>query len=251
MFKIIVPSYNNEEWIERCLQSIVDQEYKDFEVLVIDDAATDGQRSLIRDFVAGRENWMAFHNSENRKCPANLVRGISFFNPAPEEIIVLVDGDDFLPHPGVLTRVAEAYENPDVWLTYGNYEPWPENTGQVKAEAYSKEEIEQRDFRTRILFNHLITFKMFLWSEIPLSAFRYDDGKWLDVGYDRSIMFPMLEMAGERHLFIDENLYTYNAVNSLSDVHVRLQAAQVVHRLLRDRPKFDRLGEPSCRHQAI
>lgn len=245
-FQVLVPSYNCAEWIERCLHSIAQQTYDDYRVLVIDDASSQNQnRQIIADFVNRQDpkKWTKRFNSMNLKCPANLVYGIHQMEPDPEDVIFIVDGDDFLPHSGVFQRVADAYKNPNVWLTYGNYAPYPENTGQVPAEAYSKQEIAMRNYRTRICFNHPLTFKYFLWENVPIGCMKYDDGSWFDVGYDRSIMFPMLEMADGRYEFLDEPLYYYNAVNPLSDVSVRLRAAQRVHRLLATRPKLDRLPD--------
>ena len=41
-FVVIVPSYNNSEWVERNLRSIFEQKYDNFRVIYIDDASTDG-----------------------------------------------------------------------------------------------------------------------------------------------------------------------------------------------------------------
>ena len=44
---IIVPVYNVEKYIERCLQSISKQKYKDFEVIIINDGSTDGSKDIL------------------------------------------------------------------------------------------------------------------------------------------------------------------------------------------------------------
>ena len=46
-FKIIVPLYNVEKWIKRCLRSIKLQTYKNFECIIIDDISTDNSVSII------------------------------------------------------------------------------------------------------------------------------------------------------------------------------------------------------------
>lgn len=245
MIRVLIPSYNCEEWIVRCLSSVANQEYEDYSVLVIDDASTDKNLSKINTFVKehGDERWDVRSNRVNLKCPANLAYGIETMKPDPDDIIFLLDGDDYLPHNGVFSRIAEVYEDPDVWLTYGNYQPVPKNTGQILASAYSFEEIVTRDFRTQILFNHPITFRYFLWMHLPYAHMQELDGSWLQVGYDRAIMVPMLEMCSPRFRFLDETLYCYNAVNPLSDYHVRLDEARRVHELLARRPKMERLTQ--------
>lgn len=241
--QVLIPSYNCGKWIRRCMESVAEQDYEDYQVLIVDDASTDNQKATIRGFIHDRPNWRLHVNRKNVKCPANLVYGIDMMKPDPDDVIFLLDGDDFLPHSGVFSRIAEVYEDPDVWLTYGNYSPHPRNTGQTLASAYSFEEIVIRDFRTQILFNHPITFRYFLWKSLPHWLMQEEDGSWLEVGYDRAIMVPMLEMCSPRFRFLDENLYCYNAVNPLSDYHVRLAEAQRVHQYLAERPKMRRITD--------
>ncbi len=51
--------------------------------------------------------------------PANNDRRVRLCHP--EEIVVLVDGDDFLAHAEVLTRLNTIYQDPDVWLTLNQF----------------------------------------------------------------------------------------------------------------------------------
>jgi len=44
---IIVPSYNHEKFIAHCIESIIKQTYKDFELIVIDDGSSDGSRGIL------------------------------------------------------------------------------------------------------------------------------------------------------------------------------------------------------------
>jgi glycosyltransferase involved in cell wall biosynthesis len=44
---VFIPAYNAEEWITRCLKSVLDQDHTNFEVLCIDDASTDNTGSIM------------------------------------------------------------------------------------------------------------------------------------------------------------------------------------------------------------
>jgi len=108
-------------------------------------------------------------------------------------------------------------------LTYGNYAPYPRNTGQVRAAAYPPDVIRSRTFRTAgNLFNHPLTFRRFLFDEIKREDLQNNNGEWFRGGYDYAIMAPMLEMAYINYRFLDEDLYMYNAVNPISDSHVNV-----------------------------
>src|SRR5690349_4960588 len=152
---VLIPSYNCTEWIQRCLNSVAKQDHPPKQVLVVDDASTDPDYAdlVLRvmdqvEFHTPDTKWRYVRNEQNMKCPYNLRMGIDLLAPGSDDVIFLLDGDDFLPHEGVFSRYAEVYEDPHIWLTYGNYEPYPHNTGQVLAHAYPRQVIQQRSFRT-------------------------------------------------------------------------------------------------------
>lgn len=238
---VLIPSYNCGEWIERCLDSL-EQTHAPTQVLVIDDASTqEGYKELAQQLCDER-GYLFHRNAANRKCPYNLRLGIDILNPDEEDVIFLLDGDDFLPHDGVLARIAEVYADPDVWLTYGNYRPHPYNTGQVLAHAYPQNVIQSRSFRTHsACFNHPLTFRKFLWDQITDADLQTKVGKWFTGGYDMVIMAPMLEMSAPDHFrFLDEHLYTYNAINPLSDAIINVNLVEESREMMQ-RPKKSKL----------
>ncbi len=239
---VLIPSYNCTPWIERCLESVAAQTERVGHVLVIDDASDEpGYEPLAHE--ACRRHGFGFHrNDRNMKCPYNLRLGIDMLGAEPDDVIFLLDGDDFLPHPGVFTRIMEVYEDPDVWLTYGNYRPHPRNTGQTLAHMYPSDLIARRGFRTGpACFNHPLTFRQHLWAHVADADMQTKSGRWFTGGYDMVIMSPMLEMAtgldGHLHWrFLDEHLYTYNAVNPLSDATINVHLVEESREMMR-RPK--------------
>lgn len=216
---VLVPSFNCAGWIERCLQSVAGQNVAPASVLVIDDASTEPGYSELALEACGRRGYSFLRNATNRKCPYNLWRGIPLLDAAPDDVIFLLDGDDFLPDPTVFTQIAEVYADPSIWLSYGNYAPFPRDTGQTPATAYPPDVVARRAFRSAgSLFNHPLTFRQHLWDALSPADMKTDDGRWYRGGYDRAIMIPMLEMSAPDHFrFLDRNLYSYNAVNPISD----------------------------------
>ena len=47
---IIIPAYNSEKFIRRCLDSVVNQIYKNIEIIVVDDASTDNTEKIIKEY---------------------------------------------------------------------------------------------------------------------------------------------------------------------------------------------------------
>lgn len=248
MIHVLIPNWNNEAWILRCLESVRNQNGiadKEVQALVIDDASTDGSWEIIRNFCGSNFYFGCYRNEENKKCPRNLWEGIQHMQPHPEDVIYLLDGDDFLPHDRVLQRIKELFSNPDLWLTYGNYDVHPHNTGQVPATDYPTNIKMTRGYRPsmRQLFNHPLVFRAHLWNELEEIDMKDGTGEWFDIGYDKVIMLPLLELAtpyfGVEKIhwrFIDEILYTYNSVNPQSDIFKPHGAdlIEVWHRSIRE-----------------
>lgn len=217
---VIVPAFNCHSALARCLGSLYVQDYPDLNIVVIDDASTDlRMASTIQQFCE-RQGWTAILNSENMQCPRNLCRGIEVAGPDPHDIIFILDGDDFLPAPDVISKVVAVYEaSPETWLTYGAYTTVPVDPHTPQTGYYPLEVRLARGYRTHPLtmFNHPITFKHFLWAALDEKRdFQYPDGTWVVGVYDEAIMYPMLEMATNHHQCLSEILYVYNSDNPLS-----------------------------------
>lgn len=226
------------------MESVVAQRRPPDQVLLIDDASTQEGYEWLALGLCEQYDFRYVRNRVNRKCPYNLRLGINMLEPEPEDVIFLLDGDDFLP-VHALHRISEVYEDPDVWLTYGNYQPHPHDTGQQLAYAYPPEVIANRTFRTYVdCFNHPLTFRKFLWDGVTDEDMQNREGAWFTGAYDKVIITPMLEMAGDRFRFINETLYFYNAVNPASESHAE------VSRIVESREMIQRPIKPRLERHA-
>lgn len=91
-FSIIVPVYNIEDKVKKCLESIEKQSYKDFEVLVVIDGATDNSRTICDEFACRDGRFKVIYKKNGglvsaRKCGAKMAVG---------DYIINVDGDDYV-----------------------------------------------------------------------------------------------------------------------------------------------------------
>ena len=216
--KVIIPTHNCEKWIIRCLDSVEKQNYLNYDVMIIADASTDNNAILIKGFCNERgSNWDYTINKFNERCPFNIWLGIEKSKPENDDIIFLLDGDDFLPNENIFNIIVNEYKNINCWLTYGSYDSHPINNGQTQAQPYPENVIRDRSFRhSQHRFNHPITFKYFLWKAMPVSELKDENGSWFRAAYDQAIMIPLLELAGENHKCLSDILYTYNSVNPKS-----------------------------------
>lgn len=242
-FKIVVPTYNTEQWIERCLDSILNQNYKNFECVVINDASTDSTGVVIDNWLAkvNDSRFRVIHNEVNKKALYNIINGFNIMNSKadPESVLMAIDGDDFLSGSDSFTIVNRAYEKFDVLLTYGNHIHHPTG-GKSNCEAFPYEVIKDRSFRKfpRFVSSHLRTFKSKLWYAIKDEDLRNTNGMYYTVAWDVAFMMPMLEMAGERHIFIPTVLYCYNRINPISDDVIHAYEQGSVEKEIRSKPAY-------------
>lgn len=91
---IIIPCYNLESYIERCLNSILSQEYKSnlFEIIVITDSCTDNTEKIARKLLADRHQDKVISVKYNR---AGLSRNCGL-DIATGKYVWFIDGDDYL-----------------------------------------------------------------------------------------------------------------------------------------------------------
>lgn len=100
MFKIIIPNYNNEKWLSRCLDSIFNQTYKDFEVIVIDDMSTDRSVEIIKAYPVNLIQM-------DHKVYNGGARNVGIRIPSKQPYTMFIDSDDWLYRNDVLEKIAK------------------------------------------------------------------------------------------------------------------------------------------------
>lgn len=89
---IIVPIFNTEKYIERCLDSIINQTYDDWELILVDDGSTDDSGKICDRYADGFGNISVFHKENGGVSSARNIG----LEKALGEYVCFVDGDDWL-----------------------------------------------------------------------------------------------------------------------------------------------------------
>ena len=114
LISIIVPVYNTVQYIHRCIDSILAQTYPHFELLLIDDGATDGSGDLCDEYLVKDTRIRVFHKENGGVSSA---RNLGLDN-AIGNWITFADSDDFLKEDWILDYVSEIVKDPKVGLAY-------------------------------------------------------------------------------------------------------------------------------------
>lgn len=227
-FLLVSASYQCTEWVNRCLDSVLSQTYPHFRMVMVDDCSTDGTLERARARVGGDPRFQVLGNTDRRFPLANIVRASAEVGGEPEDVLVVLDGDDWLAHPRVLERLAEVYADPEVWLTYGSHQlrvpparrdRWLRRKVRGKVYRYPAPVSELGAYRYYdFIAAHLRSYRRFLWEALRDEDLRDSDGAYYRAAADAVTMWPMLEMATPKHWrYLDETLYIYNNQHSLSE----------------------------------
>jgi len=217
-FRIITPSYNNEEWVEYNIASILNQTYSNYEVTYIDDASTDSTYDKVIGIVGQLPNWNVIRNSENKGATYNYFHNLNDYVQDPQEIVVHLDGDDWLYDETVLEKLNTFYNEKDCWMTYGGFVvwngpdaestlPWPQSTEY--SEFIHKYKLYRQDHWRA---SHLRTYRAFLIQAVKLQDLKsLEDEKYYWHASDLAFQYPCMEMCPKEKIqLVDFYCHVYN-----------------------------------------
>ena len=233
--KIIVPFYNPGKFLDRCVNSLLTQDYDNYEILFIDDFSSDGSFNkipavkykgdengdLLKDengepVIESKhplldktkcKNILAWRSNERVTALPNLHNGIMKFATDPNDIVVIVDGDDWLFNKKVLSYINDFYnKNKECWMMYGSSK-WTDNR-PCCAREYTEEEFKNLR-KAPFKISHIRTFRAGLYANVAEQDFDFNcmkdkNGEWYKMTYDVAMFLPMLEMAGKEHVFYNK-----------------------------------------------
>ena len=219
---VVIPAYNIAPWYEKMLHSVFEQKYTNFRLIFIDDHSDDGTYEKVKCFI---DTYYPQHNVTILQNPQKVGSALNYYKAIQRcqdhEIIVCLEGDDWLAHPKVLSKINDIYADPNVWITYSDYVEYPSyHLGYT--ESLCEEVIKRNGYRGhKWVFSQLKTFYAGLYKKIRIQDFFYG-GRFSRICWDWPAMFAMLEMAHGHIEYIPEVLVIHNIDNPLSSNKIEL-----------------------------
>ena len=218
-FKIIIASYNNEDWAEYNVISILNQTYDNYEVLYVDDCSIDLTNQKVKELVGDNNKFTIIRNETNLGADgAAIYNYIRFFSSLEDdEICVCMCGDDWLFDENVLDKLNTFYNTNDSWMTYGEFYVFNGTEEVTKADPQNtpypdfvhKHKLYRRDYWRA---GHLLTVKGLLAKALHLEDIKSQiDGKWYYHAPDLAMTYPFLEMCPKEKIgVVDFPTYVWN-----------------------------------------
>ncbi|MFQ6752305.1 MAG: glycosyltransferase family 2 protein, partial [Clostridia bacterium] len=123
---VIIPCYNQEKYIKECLNSILNQSFKDFEIIAVDDGSTDNTLNILKSYERIHSNIIVL-TQRNKSAGAARNYGLS---RAQGKYLLFMDSDDFLDHEAfaILDNITNT-EKADIY--FYNFRTFDDQTKEV------------------------------------------------------------------------------------------------------------------------
>ena len=103
---VIIPVYNAEKFIIKCLDSVINQTFQDIEIICIDDCSTDNSKQILKDFASKDSRIKTIFFDKNKKQGGARNAGLDI---AQGKYVTFVDADDYI-EPTMLEKMYKAAE---------------------------------------------------------------------------------------------------------------------------------------------
>ncbi|WP_167929648.1 glycosyltransferase family 2 protein [Olsenella sp. SW781] len=207
---VIVPVYNVARWIDRCLESLVSQNFPDFEIVCVNDGSTDGSRERLAEWEAG-DSRIRVIDQVNRGPSAARNAGIC---AARGDYVSFLDADDrYLP--GACGRIVSALDDTesDVLVFGGRVSPEDAPCPEWLSESLHPRDVTYDAFSMDLLLKE--ASRPFVWKLALRRGFLLERGVLLDkdlrFGEDQLFCFAVYPRSRRTTLISDE-LYEYQVV---------------------------------------
>lgn len=240
MIKVIVNCGPSALYISQCLNSLREQTYTEWEAFVTIDPCGDRTEEVAQQATDDDPRISIQINADRLFTMVNLIEAVRRSGTDPEDILVVLDGDDWFVNRDALGIIAQTYIATGCWMTYGS---WVSDHPQMPGRwlAYPEGTV---DFRHHEWLGTAVrTWRRWLWEQIDDRDFRDAEGRYFRVTEDQAAMLPMLEMSGtERAQHIAETLMLYNRSSPYACALTRREEMHANEAYLKTRPPYQRLA---------
>jgi glycosyltransferase involved in cell wall biosynthesis len=208
LFSILIANYNNGHFFTDCYNSIVNQTYKDWEVIIVDDCSTDQSVNVIKKIIGKDDRFKIFLNEENKGCGFTKNKCAKNANGA---LLGFLDPDDALSFDALELMVNQHMKMKDVAIVTSRYEFVDLGMKYLKKSNHGNGLPKGKSYLTygKWALTHFATFK----------KEKYDLTIGIDPlmkrAVDQDLYYKLEEQGG--HFFLNKILYKYRIhKNSIS-----------------------------------
>ncbi len=200
---IIVPIYNQEKYLSKCIDSILCQSYKNFELLLIDDGSTDKSGSICKGY-AEKDKRIRYVRKKNSGVSSSRNKGLDL---SQGELIAFIDSDDYV-EPDYLEYLVSLNEKTGAQICFcGNRRETLEQTEVVNSGSLTGD-FTGESFLEKLLCGEMITS---VWGAVykkdAIGKLRFDEKIYC--GEDFYFLYELSKKCNKVSINQEKHLYHY------------------------------------------
>lgn len=200
---IIVPVYNVETYLQRCLDSILAQTYNNIKVILIDDGSTDNSGKICDEYAAQDDRIVVIHQKNQGQSAARNAGLDYLFEKTDCAYINFVDSDDWI-HPRTLEMLLKALQEKQVDVSICGFQRTSGEEVEVSAHLPAVQVFEPEDFYVQHGANVTVVWGI-LYKKMCFTAVRYPVEK---IHEDEFVTYKILFQC-KQVAFVDASFYAY------------------------------------------
>lgn len=200
LISVLIPLYNSEKYIACTLNSVVNQTWKELEIIIVDDGSTDSSGKIVESFQE-RDSRIKLYSQKNMGIGYTRNRLLSL---SSSSLILFVDSDDILP-PNFISILQEAKKRNKAEIASAKVVPFrnkPRKKKARKEELYSGEEflVEMTRPMGKFCYSHSRLMDRDLFSSLSFPV---------DKIFEDVVLMPKVVIRAHRVVFVPEAQYNY------------------------------------------
>jgi glycosyltransferase involved in cell wall biosynthesis len=249
-FVIITTCYNVDPYVRMNFYMNKFQSYENALFVYVDDKSKDSTLDTLTTLASGDDRFLILQNSNNGSQGKAYMYAIEYLETSnlltDNDIIVEVDGDDWLSSHFVLAYLNNIYQDENVWMTYGHYQEYPSGNlgGHFHMHIHPDSDAQNIHRFRPFPYSHLKTYKYWLFNKINRDQLIDPvTGEIFAFAWDHALCLPMVEMAGKQHIYRCEDiLYILNRHPDLqNESKVKFDEQKQTELRIRSMPVYKRL----------
>lgn len=236
MISIVLPTYNGEKFIRQSINSVINQTYKEWELIIVNDCSTDGTNKIVEEYAKSDTRISVIYNEVNQKLPASLNIG---FNQAKGDWYTWTSDDNVFKPEALEKMHEELMNNQSIDFIFSDYAVIdPDDFILFEVKTGPQEEI--------FLKNNIGACFLYK-KELHQKLNGYNKEKFLVEDYDFWIR------AYEKYTFkhMDVNLYYYRIHNSSLTAERKDSIRAATIRLLEEHYQNIPVNNNKLRHDVL
>ena len=209
LVSVLIPAYNVEKYIERCINSVVNQNYSPLECVIVDDGSSDGTSDRIRTFLQDYKGDVSFTFIHQEKNLGVAATRNHLVEAAKGDYVFFLDSDDEIISECISLMMSSVKAHPDIEVVQGLIHSIPDNAIYHLDRYKDIEYMDDNNWLRRDFFKNVDYFPCQVWNKLIASSFIKTYGLYFKPGIIHEDHDWMIHAARKLSKFSFVHYHTY------------------------------------------